>query len=124
MFQSSTEAVFLFGHQRSGTNLLFKLLCDCLDAKPYNEDNADAFCGFRLRDAQSISALIARSSQVCVFKPISQTMNFVEIMERHPGAKALFIFRNPLNVVMSLLREFGSTMHELTHDIGYNFVQN
>ncbi len=75
-------------------------------------------------DTESINALIATSSRPCVFKPISQTMNFVEILASHRGAKGVFIFRNPLDVVMSFLREYGSSLHELTHDIGYNFMVN
>jgi len=124
MFHPSTQVVFIFGHQRSGTNLLFRLLSDSLGARSYNEDNMDAFTCFRLRDTESIDALIATSARPCVFKPISQTMNFVEILASHRGARGVFIFRNPLDVVTSLLREYGSSLHELTHDIGYNFMVN
>ena len=50
MLHPSTQAVFIFGHQRSGTNLLFHLLSDSLGARSYNEDNMEAFTCFRLHD--------------------------------------------------------------------------
>jgi hypothetical protein len=120
----SPRAIFLFGHQRSGTNLLFRLLGESLGARLFNEDNEDAFCNFRLRDVASINTLIAGSDTMCIFKPVSQTISFIEILERTDEAKGVLIFRNPLDVVLSSLREFGATVHELNHDIAYNFMQN
>jgi hypothetical protein len=125
MFHPSTQAVFVFGHHRSGTNLLFQLLRDSLDAQAYNEDNSDAFQNFRLRDSYSIGALIREASpRPCLFKPISETITFIEVLGCYPDARGIFIFRDPLDVVASSLREFGPGMHSLNHDIAYNFIQN
>lgn len=125
MFNCSAQAIFVFGHHRSGTNLLFQLLRDSLGARAYNEDSADAFQNFRLRDTQSLAALIRDAApRPCLFKPISQTITFIEVLKCHPDSRGIFIFRNPLDVVASSLREFGAGMHSLTHDIAYNFLQN
>jgi hypothetical protein len=124
MTPSTPQAVFVIGHQRSGTNLLFNLICEGLEATPYNEGSAEAFHNFRLHQPCIINRLVAASRCPSVFKPISQTINFVEIIDCVPDSKAVFIFRNPLEVVVSSLREFGSAMNLLNHDIYYNFVQN
>ena len=40
------------------------------------------------------------------------------------GCQGRIHLSDPLDVVTSLLREYGSSLHELTHDIGYNFMVN
>lgn len=124
MYCTPARAIFLFGRQRSGTNLLFRLLCESLDARPFNEDNQEVFQNFRIRNVNLLNTIVTASSRPSVFKPVTETANFIEVVQAVPHARAILIFRNPLDVVLSSLSEFGSAMHTLTHDITYNFIEN
>jgi hypothetical protein len=124
MFQRTPSALFIVGHQRSGTSLLFRLLRDSTGARPFDEDNAEAFVNFRLKEPECISNLITLSGHSCIFKPISQTISFLEILDGHPNSKAVFIYRNPLDVVMSCVLEFQANAHGLARELTYNYTRN
>jgi sulfotransferase family protein len=119
---TETPAIFVFGFQRSGTNLLFRLLSENLDVISYNEENTNAFNGFRLKDPETISSLIRKADRTCIFKPISESLNFLAIINRQKNSKALVIFRNPLHTVLSWVYESRSNRVEVDHSIIHNFV--
>jgi hypothetical protein len=92
------------------------ILCDV-----YNEDHVDAFRGFALRCMEDISALIEKSPIGCIFKPISDSMRFKEILESFPEGRAVFVIRNPLDIILSFKLEFKSALPNLAHDIVYHY---
>lgn len=111
------EALFVFGHQRSGTGILVNTLAAAVDCDVLNEDHPDAFANFRLRPAAVIQALAAASGAGCLFKPITESLGFREVMQVVPGAGAVFVVRNPLEVVPSYLTAFRDDLPSLAYDI-------
>jgi len=102
-----TVPVFIFGVQRSGTNMLIRTLNRSPRTECYYESDEEAFEKFRLRDAGTIAALIGRSrADAVVFKPIADSQNARDILAMHPGAKAIWAYRRYEDVVNSALRNF------------------
>ena len=114
-------ALFVFGHQRSGTNVLVETLAAGLDCDVLNEDHAGAFSNFRLRRDGAVQALVAASPRGCLMKPITDLLRFREVMEGVPGSAAVFIVRNPLEVVPSFLMEFRDLLPATAYDIVHNY---
>lgn len=114
-------ALFVFGHQRSGTNVLVETLAAGLDCDVLNEDYPGAFDNFRLRQDGALQALVAASTRGCLLKPITDSLRFREVMQSVPGSAAVFIVRNPLEVVPSFLMEFRDSLPAVAYDIVHNF---
>jgi hypothetical protein len=101
------RAAFVFGMQRSGTNMLM----DALDRNPsvecFREDDDEAFDNYRLRWQPTVHRLILRSrARVVVFKPICDSQNARRILNANPQGKAVWIYRHYNDVVNSALRNF------------------
>jgi len=94
--------VFLFGEMRSGTNMLL----DCFDASPateiFNETDDRAFDDYELRPSVEIQRLIDSSpASHIVFKPTADGNVADSIMDAHPGARGIWIYRNYVDAVNS-----------------------
>ena len=114
-------ALFVFGHQRSGTNVLVETLAAGLDCDVLNEDHPDAFDDFRLRQDGAVQALVAASRKGCLLKPITDSLRFREVMQSVPRSAGVFIIRNPLEVVPSFLMEFRDSLATVAYDIAHNY---
>jgi len=114
-------ALFVFGHQRSGTNVLVETLAAGLDCDMLNEDHPGAFDNFRLRQDGALQALVAASPRGCLLKPITDSLRFREVMQSVPGSAAVFIVRNPLEVVPSFLMEFRDSLPTVAYGIVHNY---
>lgn len=101
-------AAFLVGSGRSGTDLLAHCLGQSTWVQPVNEDNPAAFANWRLRDLETLRAVVAGSSaRLVLFKPIVETMRIGELLDQFEGARALFLFRNYRDSINSRSRFFG-----------------
>ena len=101
-------AVFVVGLQRSGTNMFM----DTVDRSPlvwiYNEGARSAFVDFRLRPPEVIERLIERSpGKATVFKPLCDSHLTDRLLDRHPGSRAIWIYRSYVDAVNSGIRLWG-----------------
>jgi hypothetical protein len=102
--------VFIFGEQRSGTNMLL----DCFRRSPrtaiYNETDDDAFVDYELRDLAIIADLVHRSpASHVVLKPTADGNRASEILDALPGSRAVWIYRRYQDAVTSALALFRET---------------
>ena len=104
-------AVFLFGAQRSGTNMIVHGLDEAPEFRVYNEGHRHAFDHFRLRPLPTIEALIDRSpAQYVLFKPLCDSHRAVEILDRFGSrARAIWAYREVDGRVRSELAKFGDS---------------
>ena len=114
-------ALFVFGHQRSGTNLLMDTLAASITCDVVNEGDPAGFDNFRLRPAADVKRLIKASAPGCLMKPITDSLRFREVMQAHPGSRAVFAIRNPLDIVPSFLMEFRGSLTSVAYDIVHNY---
>lgn len=104
-------AVFLFGAQRSGTNMIVHGLDEAPEFRVYNEGHRHAFDNFRLRPLPTIEALIDRSrAEYVLFKPLCDSHRAVEILDRFgPRTRAIWAYREVDGRVRSALAKFGDS---------------
>ena len=106
--------VYIVGCQRSGTTMLIETLERSPFTWVYHEDRGPAFANFRLREKPVIDALIRRSFARCVvFKPICDSHLTDELLERHDGSKALWIYRDVRPVVASAVRKWDAHQRDV-----------
>jgi hypothetical protein len=90
-----TRLVFVIGAQRSGTRLPLQVMDHAPDISTFSEGTDPFFDGVLLRPLASIERLVRRSpSPVIALKPICETHRVNELLDRFPGSKAIWIFRN------------------------------
>jgi hypothetical protein len=100
--------VFIVGCQRSGTNMLAWTLERAPEVWLYHEHKLSAaFRDYRLRATPVIERLIRRSPAPCVvFKPICDAHLTDRLLERHAGARAIWIYRHYPDVANSMARNW------------------
>jgi hypothetical protein len=105
--------VLIFGEQRSGTNMLLRCFGRCRSTAMYNETDDDAFVDYELRDPEVIRTLVSRSpASHVVLKPTADGNRADEIMDRLPGSRAIWIYRDYRDVIGSALAQFRETSIE------------
>lgn len=114
-------ALFVFGHQRSGTNVLMDTLAASIACDVVNEGDPAGFTNFRLRPVPEVARLVEASAPGCLLKPITESLGFREIMQAHPGSRAVFVIRNPLDVVPSFLTEFRDSLPSVAYGTVHNY---
>lgn len=102
----NSRPVFLFGCQRSGTNMATRALAKSWKVEFFNEDNPAAFNNeCMLLDIATITQIIYQShARIVLFKPIMDTYRADWLLENIVGSKSLFIFRHFDDVANSLIR--------------------
>jgi len=99
--------VFIFGEQRSGTNMLINTLNKSMDTNCYFETDDEAFDNYQLKNTDVIETLVNKSYASCViFKSISDSQNASLLLDRFLGAKGIWIYRSYSDVINSSLRNF------------------
>ncbi|HEU4868594.1 MAG TPA: hypothetical protein VFV09_12810 [Actinomycetota bacterium] len=107
----SAVPVFLFGVQRSGTNMVARGFRSSPEFEVFNENDKRAFTEFRIRPVDQIAPLVAGSRHRWVlFKPLCDSHRAVELLEQlgdpTPG-RALWVHRRVDPRVRSALAKFG-----------------
>ena len=104
----SAKPLFIVGCQRSGTNMVTKVLDKSPLVTLYNEDNETAFCNFRIRSEQTIRQLVDEANcQWVVFKPLCDSQHIDTFLRTHQDAKALWIFRDYRDSTNSAAKHWG-----------------
>ena len=105
--KSRAFPVFIFGEQRSGTNMLMDVLNRSKETECYGDADEEAFDDYILKDKLIISGLINKSyAKAVVFKPICDSQNAKKLLSTFPGAKGIWIYRKYQDVINSSLRQF------------------
>jgi hypothetical protein len=106
---SEITPVFLVGCGRSGTSMVVWQLERLWQVTLYNEDHPLAFDNWRLRDLDTIERLVRESpSPLIVFKPILNTHQSCQFLERFPNGRVIFAFRHYKDVIPSSIKKFGA----------------
>jgi hypothetical protein len=97
-----TRLVFVVGSQRSGTRLPLQVMDYAPEIMTYGEGAAPFFNRVLLQPLDRVEALTRRSVfPVLALKPICETHRINELLDRFPRSKAIWIFRNFQDAVMS-----------------------
>ena len=96
-----TRALFVIGHQRSGTTMLLEQLNKHIGVDVYHEDSK-AMKDFRIRSMSYIRNLMKKSkAKIIVFKPLEDSHRTLEFIEMLTGSKAIWMFRHFSDVINS-----------------------
>jgi len=100
----ASRAAFLVGCNRSGTNMLVFGLGNSPYVELRNEDDAESFEEWYLRDLSVLRAIVDRSpASIVLFKPILETSRTRALLDEFPSSRALFAFRHYDDVANSLV---------------------
>jgi hypothetical protein len=114
----SPRALFIVGCQRSGTNMLLRVLEKSLDIWVYAEDNESAFDNCRLRPIEVRKSLIKEAwSEWVVFKSICDSQNIDMLLNDHPQSKAIWIYRQYRDVANSAVKKWGGGQTRLIQNL-------
>jgi len=105
------QRVLIFGCQRSGTTLLSKLFDDHLRCSVYSEasilSNDDQF-KLRLNCIEDVISKLNRDvAPIVIMKPLVESQNSRLLLDEIPNSKAIWLFREPSEVVHSAIVKFG-----------------
>jgi hypothetical protein len=90
-----TRVVFVVGSQRSGTRLPVQVMDYAPDIATFTEGTSPYFDRVLLRPLAVVEAALRRSpAPVVILKPICETHRVLELLDRFPGSRAVWIFRN------------------------------
>lgn len=96
-----TRALFVMGHQRSGTTMLLEQLNKHIGVDVYHEDSK-AMKNFRIRSMSYIRNIMKKSeAKIVVFKPLEDSHRTLEFLEMLTGSKAIWMFRHFSDVINS-----------------------
>lgn len=113
--------VFLFGVQRSGTNMVTRGLATSPAFEVYNEANAAAFHRYVLRPDPVIRSLVDNSRHAYVlFKPLCDSHRVTELLDdlgTRKAGTALWAYRDVDGRVRSALAHFGTNNLEVLREI-------
>ncbi len=117
--------IFLLGLQRSGTNFAFANIATIPNVQSYNDDRAEVFDSYLLRDFGTIRKVIcAAKPNIVAFKSISDTLRLPRLVQEFPEALFVVLYRKPLEIVNSWLYEFSRDVHIVNHIINFDFFSD
>lgn len=109
---------FVFGCQRSGTNMMLRTLDRSLDVDRVEETDTRAFRDTRILPKAARNAVLSQSTAKCVvFKPICDSHRALELMAEHPGSKAVWTYRDYRDVANSAVEYWSDQMQQFIEDL-------
>jgi hypothetical protein len=106
-FVNDITVVFIAGEQRSGTNMLTKILNQSLETECFLENDDEAFDQYLLKTPSIVDGLVQHSNaKIIVFKSICDSQNIYTLLNRYQPAKCIWAYRHYNDVVNSSLRRF------------------
>lgn len=97
-----TRLVFVVGSQRSGTRVPIEAMDLAPQIATFTEGSSPYFRGVLLEPLDQVEQLVARSpAPVVALKPICETHRVIELLDRFPGSRAVWIFRHYRDAVNS-----------------------
>lgn len=115
--------VFVVGCQRSGQAMVVDVLRRDPSCRAYHEDNAEAFENHRLRPPEELLNLIRLGPElVTVFDPLLDSQHTDQLVELHPEARAIWMYRHYASVVRSSVRNWGDAHRLIILDVARGTV--
>ena len=112
------QVAFVFGCQRSGTNMVLRTLAASMEVDRVEESDPAGFCDCRIRDQAVRDALVARSTAKCViFKPICDSHRALELYAEDPGSRGIWIYRRYQDVANSAVEYWGDQTQRFLEDL-------
>ncbi len=122
----SQQVLFIVGCQRSGTTMLSRLLDRDLRSHSFDEQSK-----LSTHDPQRLVwdsledvkwKLLGGNAPLVVAKPLVESHRIGELLDTVPNSRAVWMYRNPLDVVSSNLKRFGkdngvSDIHPILENI-------
>lgn len=108
--QEPKRILFIVGCQRSGTTLMQQIFERDLDARVFGEysEISKSYQNLRLKPLETVKAIFDREpAPLIVAKPLAEAQNTLKLLAFFPGSKALFMYRNYMDVASSDLKQFG-----------------
>jgi hypothetical protein len=108
----AAKPLFIAGVQRSGTNLVGRLLNEYPEVEFYNENRRAAFDRFLLKPDPVIRRLIKASRhQIVAFKPLCDSHripHLLDTLDESGAAQALWVYRSVDDRARSAVAKFGT----------------
>jgi hypothetical protein len=106
--------IFICGTQRSGTNMLADCFDKCRSVEVQHDVSRRAYSNYRLKSDDEIEKLVEQSPGThVVFKPLLDTARIPRLLSRLHGGFVVWIYRNYVDVVLSMKRSFVNSREEL-----------
>lgn len=100
-------AVFVAGHQRSGTNMLMDTLERSYETDVYHERDSRAFSHYQMRELPVIRELFQSSQyRYFIIKALCELQDLPRLMGGFERARTIWMVRNYRDVVNSAVRSF------------------
>jgi hypothetical protein len=99
---------------------LLKVLNKSPDCRVYHEGSGNnaAYDCFRLRPQDTVKRLIEKSREpTVVFKPVLDLQHTDRLLELHPNTKAIWIYRDYRNVVLSSVKKWQGNQKDIIYGI-------
>ena len=113
--------VWVVGLQRSGTNMVMRVLAAMPEVDVCNEDDRRAFDRYRLRDDAVVADVIRRTGHAVVaLKPLCDSHRVLELLDGvHVGApgRAVWVYRSLDGRVRSATSRFGDHARRALADV-------
>jgi len=104
---ANKQTVFVSGMQRSGTNMLMKVLDNSLQTSVYHETDVRAFDNFEMLDVKVIRRLLESCKALLfIIKTLCELQKISQVMNEFKPAKTVWIVRNCDDVSNSMLASF------------------
>ena len=105
---------FVFGCQRSGTKMVMRVLDQSPETRIFHENHASAFSDFQLRSDRTLRALIGLNpAPVQVFKPICDSQQADQLLQRFDNARGVWVFRHFDDVANSAVVKWDEHQQDL-----------
>ena len=110
---SPATVVWVAGVQRSGTNLLMKVLDRALHTDVFHETDPRAFVRYEMRSLATIAALVqaSRAPRVVV-KSLCELQDMRRLLDTFPESRCLWLWRDPVAVAASMVASFGNFVRQ------------
>ena len=109
-----TSPIFICGTQRSGTNMLADCFDKCSSIEVQHDISRRAYSNYRLKGDSEVDKLIRQSPATqLVFKPLLDIARIPDLLNRLPTSFVVWIYRNYIDVVLSMKRSFRNSREEL-----------
>jgi hypothetical protein len=119
--EGQARPVWLFGVQRSGTNMLVRGLETAPEFQVHNESDRRAFRRFRLRPDHELAALVTASQhRYVLFKPLCDSHRAAELLDRLPAlvpGRAIWAYRDVDGRARSAVAKFGDANLRVLREI-------
>jgi hypothetical protein len=118
-----TRAIFVLGHQRSGTSMIIDRLGQSPETIVYGEGKPPVFRGIRLADRATVQRTVRESpAYFLIAKPLCDSQWADQLLEEFADSRVLWLYRRFDDQINSALRLFSQQL--IAYEIVINQVPN